>query len=281
MVFMKQAFISLALGLGLAGLAAGDALPPNDIPLQCVAICGPVVELTADCSGSSGSTKKREVLGRRGQFKGVVERKFSIIVAAPTTFPFQEAVTTDDELQPTTSSSSIANIPVDLPSSSSSSSSSSNPPSFPTAPIIPSTHTTFANPAMTVNPWSDESERSVARWTSSQISHTSAQPPPGRVSMQDKTEQNCVCLNKSFDVAKVTALCASCVAQAGFPKNNIEIIMDVCNFTALTYSRDKDSITRNVRVKAERNIARSRFGSMSTGPVAAAVSVLVAFVVAL
>jgi hypothetical protein len=38
--------------------------------------------------------------------------------------------------------------------------------------------------------------------------------------MPDDLEQQCVCSNKSFDVARLTALCASCVDQSGDDTNS-------------------------------------------------------------
>ncbi|KND89664.1 hypothetical protein TOPH_05654 [Tolypocladium ophioglossoides CBS 100239] len=63
-------------------------------------------------------------------------------------------------------------------------------------------------------------------------------------------EEKCVCLNRSFDVAQVAGLCASCIMQAGYVQNNMHVIMSTCNFPPLDYTPSKDSEANNIDVVA-------------------------------
>ncbi|KAJ3500471.1 hypothetical protein NM208_g17137 [Fusarium decemcellulare] len=74
----------------------------------------------------------------------------------------------------------------------------------------------------------------------------------GKLYAHNDPEQECVCKNKSFDVAKVAALCHDCIIIDGHKQNNLDLIMKACNFTELTYSADKDSVVDNVQVEATR-----------------------------
>lgn len=87
--------LSLFVFLAVLSLVGAGALPPNSIPAMCVSICGPIVELSSMCSpkrslgglesvmnGEAQHPKRAERLdGRR------IEKHFTVIVAAPTSFP--------------------------------------------------------------------------------------------------------------------------------------------------------------------------------------------------
>ncbi|TQV94132.1 hypothetical protein IF1G_07011 [Cordyceps javanica] len=100
----------LSNGALMAGVLA-EALPPDSIPIQCATICGPIVELSSICSGSRGRgggnggsilARRRNPMNqdlhvaadRRDKVArvphdgaNVVERDFTVIVPAPTSFP--------------------------------------------------------------------------------------------------------------------------------------------------------------------------------------------------
>ncbi|KAM3443790.1 hypothetical protein MY4824_000238 [Beauveria thailandica] len=63
-------------------------------------------------------------------------------------------------------------------------------------------------------------------------------------------EEECVCENKSFNVARVAALCSSCIATASEQQNDMGVIMETCKFTPEQYSPEKDSIVDNIQVQA-------------------------------
>ncbi|EHK44856.1 hypothetical protein TRIATDRAFT_318430 [Trichoderma atroviride IMI 206040] len=87
--------LGLFVFLAVLSLVAAEALPPNSIPAMCVAICGPIVELSSMCSpkrslggfesdlnGEAQHPKRAERLdGRR------IEKHLTVIIAAPTSFP--------------------------------------------------------------------------------------------------------------------------------------------------------------------------------------------------
>lgn len=66
---MKPTAAGVAVFSGLAAVVAADALPMDSIPIQCVKICGPVVELTSICNTSIGGNRQR-LLRRRRQGDG-------------------------------------------------------------------------------------------------------------------------------------------------------------------------------------------------------------------
>jgi cobalamin biosynthesis Mg chelatase CobN len=97
-------------------------------------------------------------------------------------------------------------------------------------------------------------------------------------------EANCICTNKSFDVARVMGLCASCIAQNGDPingkkpptpphppslrlsKSRIDAgrIMSQCSFTSTSYSPAATTAVAGVQVQATKP-ATSTATSTSTG----------------
>ncbi|KAH7171334.1 hypothetical protein EDB81DRAFT_196114 [Dactylonectria macrodidyma] len=268
---MKSVPIGLALALGLAAVVTADTLPLEDIPLQCVQICGPIVELTTDCNVHARRLKKRlpdDHLVGRGEWvpKLAVEpleeavaarddkekRSFSIIVAAPTSFPVQVASSSALDLRP---SSTITRITPTFDESLESSTQlllSTSTTSTTSTTSLTSTTTSFATSTITAPPTSMSlSDQADSKTTTSTWDWDgNIQEPNGQLYSADNAEEDCVCLNESFDVGKLTALCASCIVSAGFPDNNINIIKDVCNFTDLTYTPSLDSVANNIQVKA-------------------------------
>ncbi|KAF7561962.1 hypothetical protein G7046_g2184 [Stylonectria norvegica] len=259
---MKASHAGLAIVSSLAVVMA-DALPPEDIPLQCVTICGPIVELTSICNVSWKRLKRRDLedpMSRdwvsqssagsqsmeqtqdnqerleEARIYDQRKRSFSIIVAAPTSFSFEVPETTALDL-PSTSKTSILLT--------------SDPPSIkpPSSTTLPDADT------LTMTSTLDDSRGilvSLATSTSTSIklsSDTSQQTGQGSY---EGAEQQCVCLNNSFNVSKVAALCSSCISLAGNVESNMNIIMSVCKFTAMTYTPDQDTVADNIHVKATR-----------------------------
>ncbi|KAH8688287.1 hypothetical protein BGZ61DRAFT_494410 [Ilyonectria robusta] len=272
---MKTISAGLALISGLMAVVTADALPPEDIPLQCVPICGPIVELTTDCDVHWRLKKRNpDGLARRewtpklavepqvgGPFQPTAgvrstevvdrfgRRSFSIIVAAPTSFPVEAAATTDSDLDLRPESTLTRITPTIEKASFRTTLAVSTRSTSTTTTTITSLITSITIPPVS-NSMSDEAAESST--TSSWNWDDDIQEPKGQLYTQGNAEKDCVCLNESFDVAKITALCASCIAQAGFPDNNINVIMEGCNFTALTYTPSQDSAANNINVKAVR-----------------------------
>ncbi|CAM1510857.1 Fc.00g083700.m01.CDS01 [Cosmosporella sp. VM-42] len=258
---MKSSHAGLAVLSGLAATVTADALPPDDIPIMCATICGPVVELTSICNVQWKELRRREFdwppvieertqdaearvddrLEKMRQDDQVERRSFSVIVAAPTSFPYELPADTTLDLRPTSTPTPI--IPTFYTTSSTNPVSPSLPPTTTTASSS-AFHSTARVRASTSSPTTVAATTSSAHW-SGNVAYQKGQG----LSSED-TEQACVCLNGSFDVPKVAALCASCIALAGYPENNVNVIMSDCNFTSLTWSPSKDSVVDNVRVKA-------------------------------
>ncbi|KAK7424802.1 hypothetical protein QQZ08_008431 [Neonectria magnoliae] len=300
---MKTAQASLALISGLMAAVAADALPPEDIPLQCITICGPIVELTTDCNVHYRRLRKRnpDDLARRewvpklaveppeadaplqardGSGEAVEsfeKRSFSVIVAAPTSFPFALTATTVLDLRPTSTLTRIN--PVVEQSSPTSTlpkrTTTSNPASTTTTTI--SFTTSIVNSAVPKSISDDSQSPTTSSWGWDK----DLQEPQGKMYSQGSAEEDCVCLNESFDVAKVAALCASCIAVAGYPDNNINVIMEGCNFSALTYTPSLDGVANNIRVEAERPTSTTTSGAAGVRPASVGVAfAVVGFVLA-
>ncbi|KAK7403789.1 hypothetical protein QQX98_010431 [Neonectria punicea] len=297
---MKTAQASLALISGLMAAVAADALPPEDIPLQCITICGPIVELTTDCNVHYRRLKKRNLddlarpewvpklaveppegeapLQARGEaVESFEKRSFSVIVAAPTSFPFALTASTVLNLRPTSTLTRIN------PVVEQSSSSSTLPKRTTTSNQASTTTTTISFTTSIFNSAASKSisDDSQSPTTSSWGWDNDLQEPQGKLYSQDSAEEDCVCLNESFDVAKVAALCASCIAVAGYPDNNINVIMEGCNFTALTYTPSLDGVANNIRVEAEWPTSATTSSAAGVRPASVGVAfAVVGFVVA-
>ncbi|KAK2670987.1 hypothetical protein RAB80_013409 [Fusarium oxysporum f. sp. vasinfectum] len=191
-----------------------DVLPPDDIPLMCVTICGPIVELTAKCDVHHHRLAKRQpnpewvpkLAVEPLEDDGPHKRSFSIIRAAPTSFPPQ--------FEPQESTCGGAD----------------------------NDDETYLDEFI-----GDSGTASMTSWGAS-LQTQSLVP-------EDDPERECVCNNKSFDVAKIAALCQDCIVVDGHKQNNLDIIMQSCGFKPLTYTPDQDKAADNVRVEATRPTA--------------------------
>lgn len=256
---MKPTTTGVAVFSGLAAVVAADALPMDSIPLQCVKVCGPIVELTSICNTNIDARrralKRRKVDGvaagvrgprlhysrtrenecnggRCAKEKKAVDpekRQFSVIRQAPTSFP-PELIALPEETvaaRPTRIFLSIETTSA-VPTS-------ANPPPPPTD----DTNTNDGNADDDVDPEDDAEDDAPAPsttiatidQTATAIADASATSTGAAVGadaesdaeewwMPDDAEEQCVCMNDSFDVGRLTALCASCVDQTGDPTNS-------------------------------------------------------------
>ncbi|PNP61518.1 hypothetical protein FNYG_13805 [Fusarium nygamai] len=67
---------------------------------------------------------------------------------------------------------------------------------------------------------------------------------------EESIEANCICTNKSFDVAAVMALCASCMVQNSQDTEDVDKIMSQCSFTSTSYVRSATAIVSGIQVEA-------------------------------
>ncbi|KAJ4174571.1 hypothetical protein NW754_004990 [Fusarium falciforme] len=265
---MRLSWAGQAVFSGLVAIVTADVLPPDDIPLMCVTICGPIVELTSKCDVHGERLLKRTTpwvpklaveppeeevvqVEPRQDGEGVEKRSFSIIRAAPTSFPFELTATAPlEEAQPSTSSmwsvetasDQVATLSTrtSTTASFSSSSRSTTTVSLPTRSVL---HETVAT-------------TSSAGWSGGEQT--------GQLYSHKDPEQQCVCNNTSFDVAKIAALCHDCIVVDGHKQNNMDKIMKACNFTELSYTIDDDSAADNIRVEATRPTAMASTEAPST-----------------
>ena len=280
---MKSAHASLVVFSGLAALAAGEALPASDIPIQCATICGPMVELTAMCS-PRGRLIKRRRLDEAVRFRGgsgraagegavrdddrLERREFVTLVPAPASFPDapkagggaattsssstssqldiqQEVITTKVPIptrvtpvivKPPPTPTPAIPLPPQAPAAApppppaayiSSWKPSPQPATLPamTADIAPGANgpprTTTTTTTTKTNPPAAASSTGSSTLLSSSSGSQIGQPvgaPAVPVPMD--AEEKCVCLNRSFDVARLAGLCASCIMQADDAQNS-------------------------------------------------------------
>ncbi|KAF5019969.1 hypothetical protein F66182_8000, partial [Fusarium sp. NRRL 66182] len=218
----RQAAIS-----SLVAIAVADVLPLDDIPLMCVTICGPIVELTYKCDIHGQRLVKRQQDAPwvpklaveppegdppRDIADKLEKRSFSIIRAAPTSFPYQ--LTATDDLVSSTEGVRDGHI-MDITS----------------AAIARSTTTSSLIRSATVRGTTTSSDigstttsqptRSISRGTTMTTSGTSwgNNMQTESISSNDGPEEQCVCFNKSFDVAEVAALCQDCIVVDGHKQN--------------------------------------------------------------
>ncbi|KAF5711765.1 hypothetical protein FMUND_8824 [Fusarium mundagurra] len=71
-----------------------------------------------------------------------------------------------------------------------------------------------------------------------------------RSEAEESIEANCICTNKSFDVAAVMALCASCMIQNSQDTEDVDKIMSQCSFTSTSYVRSATAIVSGIQVQA-------------------------------
>ncbi|KAM0430408.1 hypothetical protein ACHAPT_005754 [Fusarium lateritium] len=278
---MRLSWAGQAVFSGLVAVVTADVLPPDDIPLMCVTICGPIVELTSKCDVHGQRLVKRtpwvpklaveppeeeedplrveprQVGGDHDE--GLEKRSFSIIRAAPTSFPFELTATAPIEAQPSSTSTTSVRI--------------TSSTSVETAADQVATLSTRTSTATTSFSSSSRSTTTVSLPTRSMLRETVATTSSavwsdgqqtGQLYAHNDPEQDCVCNNKSFDVAKIAALCHDCIVVDGHKQNNMDMIMKACNFTALTYTPDEDSAADNIRVEATRPTALASAEGSST-----------------
>lgn len=254
---MKTSSTSLGVISGLIVLAAADALPPEDVPIPCATICGPIVELSSKCVPSKGNRKRDIIIEglRTGDeadasqnedgVDGEMDKRFFTVVPAPTSFPAQLSSVLlnpyggsggDDEESSSVrlngSPFRITPVIVQTPRNTtliiptarpppSLASPSLRPPPPAQVPAVMSSATLVLPPsrpfgaAPTLNPSrSPPSDPAKAPMSMSMVAEPNMSDGADAGQPLD-TEARCVCLNRSFDVALVAALCTSCITKNG------------------------------------------------------------------
>ncbi|KAJ4244356.1 hypothetical protein NW762_014483 [Fusarium torreyae] len=85
-------------------------------------------------------------------------------------------------------------------------------------------------------------------------------------------EAACICTNKSFDVAGVMGLCASCISQNSKDTQvtYIDKIMSQCAFSSTSYERAVTSVVSGIKVQATKPAATVTAGTTTAAAAAAA-----------
>ncbi|KAK0766369.1 hypothetical protein N5P37_000090 [Trichoderma harzianum] len=283
----------------LFAIAAGEALPPNAVPVMCAAICGPIVELSSMCSPKrSLEGSESDQLDLRARLRQArkhnenqldksdrIEKRFSVIVPAPTTFPPDLLA---GQYPPASSpildiSTPLSQSPASVPPQYYSPPAQSLPAAAPApAPALPTT-TDYLPPSTpqpvpqsptssttwSVQPTSISAPTRTTKSASTTSKHQTSKRPTiigssgddgdltGGWGETENAEEKCVCSNNSFNVAEIAGLCASCISMKADTQNNMDVIMSVCQFSPQQYSPDKDSLASNIWVKATRPTATS------------------------
>ncbi|KAL1852775.1 hypothetical protein VTK73DRAFT_9168 [Phialemonium thermophilum] len=88
---------------------------------------------------------------------------------------------------------------------------------------------------------------------------------------QSLLEAQCICTNDSFDVGKITALCASCIkenAKTDDDKDGLEdvgSIMSTCGFASTSFASSQATLGETITVNATRPTASSQLTTTITG----------------
>lgn len=244
-----MATVKAALLSTLALASAEILLAPEDVPIECAAICGPVVELTRKCSlgmpiiefeeETFARVKRRKVDGRgRGHVSSHrhVHDKAQKRKRAAVTNGFGQVVSIPSGLAggQTFTVTTVVTVTA-APTSSSTTSDSRGDTTTPPAKDPESPTMSVMTTTMTmVVPDGDETPRNgeLELPTDDTLAPTSTPPvvengadDGGRhenVETEEaedaigQAERECVCENKSFDVGRVSGLCSSCIWQAGY-----------------------------------------------------------------
>ncbi|KAK2772203.1 hypothetical protein CKAH01_14010 [Colletotrichum kahawae] len=92
------------------------------------------------------------------------------------------------------------------------------------------------------------------------------EPQPNPETDKDTAEKNCICGNKSIDVNLLAGMCQSCIKRSGNRANDMDFIMNQCNFTQATYTPDKDNLAYNIRVVAQKPLLSHSANAMGDAP---------------
>ena len=236
--------VKAALLSALALASAEILLAPEDIPIECAPICGPVVELTDKCSlgvpaavssksedANIARMKRRRVESRnpsRGSSHTRLHDKKDRRKRAVVTNAFGQVVSVPSGLESGRTFTVTAVVTVTAAPS---------PPSAPneqgvTAPPADAASSTWTvmTTVMTMVAPGDDLELPTS---DDSATPTSTPIVVGNVAEGDDTtysyaetedvgdtvedaERECVCQNDSFDVEAISGLCASCITQSGF-----------------------------------------------------------------
>jgi hypothetical protein len=213
---MKLSWARQAAVSGLVAVAVADMLPLDDIPLMCVTICGPIVELTAKCDVHQHRLAKRyaepewvpKLAVEPPEADDLHKRSFSIIKAAPTSFPppygpEEESTSLSTSLSTTIPSTTIAEKTTVV--------------EHHVTSLLDATTSSLIRSTTIIQPTKSRSadESSTMSGTSWGVSMQTETAVP-----QNDPEKECVCKNKSFDVAKIAALCQDCIVVDGHKQNS-------------------------------------------------------------
>ncbi|KEZ45705.1 hypothetical protein SAPIO_CDS1481 [Scedosporium apiospermum] len=248
---------------GLAALATAQdpmvKVEPDDIPFGCATICGPIVELTDICHVGSHPGFRRRLKRRKIEKRQFVTNAFGLVVPAPERTPTGGRVVTVTTVVTLTATPSQAVNPgsaITTPAAGSNNPSSQVMTTTMTM-VLPEDDTDGGDLEL---PADDTGVRLAFPTTTSTplaVGNAADGIDMGDVyeyaeqeTEVEDAERDCVCNNKSFDVALVSGLCTSCIQQAGWAPESMGVIMDQCQFAEQVFTDKSDAVVNNVRIKA-------------------------------
>ncbi|KHN99380.1 uncharacterized protein MAM_03078 [Metarhizium album ARSEF 1941] len=286
----------LFVAAGAASLGAADVLSPQDVPVQCATICGPIVDLSSQCApatprgpkaGGSASEagavavpagRRRADTGRQGGKRSQtddqnahLDGRFSEAISWPTSSAAAHPDSGPLEGHPRPERTATILLVIVEPADPSP---QRQPPAPPAAPDTSSRQYAPPNETVPQGPGKLASQpvgsgENPANTATSETADSvvSTAGPVGDGAKSTDVEEQCVCANKSFDVPRVAALCASCITKTGLQETSMRSIMSACKFAERTYRPADDGIVDNVRVSATRPTAMlgSKAGPSSAG----------------
>jgi len=207
--------------LRLAGLVAAVAaveLGVDDVPILCTNICGPMVELTSICNTDDLiSATQRRIRRTLDEVHDVPlmdqePRRRSLLDGIAALAAADTAPTTIRTVpRPASSTRPIGTFRI-IPAST-----AANPA---TTQLAPPPQPLVAAPTRPGIAWTESSTGAVAAAAAAtSMMYRPDQKLAGVKEEAASVEAQCVCLNKSFDVRSVAALCASCILQRGDKKS--------------------------------------------------------------
>ncbi|KAI8164971.1 hypothetical protein KHU50_007147 [Colletotrichum sp. SAR 10_65] len=241
---MRGTDASVLVLTGLAALAGAKELQIDDVPVECATICGPIVELTFKCDVDNSFDELRRL--KRRKVDGPEAQRIP---------PHAKGgVARRHHHRNRPPAQNEADVAVATPTQPQDA-----------VPSVPSSQQSTPSASMSM-----PSAMPVAGEPGKK------EPQPNPETDKDTAEKNCICGNKSFDVNLLAGMCQSCIKRSGNRANDMDFIMNQCNFTQATYTPDKDNLAYNIRVVAQKPLLSHSANAMGDAPRIGAASALAA-----
>ncbi|KAH7128191.1 hypothetical protein B0J11DRAFT_264518 [Dendryphion nanum] len=236
---MRPSTLPLLAALSAAGAFAQE-LSNSTVPMQCMAICAPIVKLADICSPSMamGSSSMSMSMSTTNSMSKTMSMPSGM--SMPTTGSAMNMMTTATAAPAAKGVVSGAGMMYEMAKGQDDSIKMDAGQKVKRAMMM------LGKRQMTMGS------------TMSTMSMTMSMGPGMTVTM-DRAEQQCICQNKSFNVGKVLSLCASCVGMNMGSGNmmgmeEVNRLMDECSFTSTSYAAAATSVLAGLQVSATKPI---------------------------